>query len=563
MRVHWCSSDCTQTDSEDARQLSKRAKVSDPDVEMAGSGLPSGSGGKASRGEGARESTRTETEAARSSGETLQPGSGEPIQPAPEDAETRRGLKKSAELPIDDPRSEVRGLGLHLDDDVPTVTPTVQQTERPADAAEAHMSMGKMELISNAAAKMMNAVMCELTSAKVWTLAKTAIELFGASVSTFANKSKSCGIDSTLIIDLTARRDDGQFWVLGSKKDRERLEQMQQEYQTELLIGSAPCISFRTLLHPCGTKTQTDRVQDQERQHTPACIKAYKRQLIMGKDFWHEHPVHASSWCMPEMQEFLNDGRIHLVQGPMCHWRLASTGDGDEQGFVRGKTRWATSSSRLAALLAKEHDGENRRVRLIDRNEMIAASTYSPKFVNEALRVLGKQLIDDGRLDSVSLYSAGPTADFPDLDTREWQEDDYDQQGNLLDPIKVKEGKREEIEWVLKQKLFDYVPPSECAERQGRLYSLEWVLKNKGEKVRARLVVREIKKAKSEHEKLEPSDVFSAMPPVESMKALVSHVMAERAGKRGRILVLAVFDVSRAHFYGVCERDVYVEPPAE
>ena len=67
----------------------------------------------------------------------------------------------------------MRGRGLHLDDDVPIVTPTLQQTERPADAAEAHMSMGKMELISNAAAKMMNAaVKCELTSAEVWTLAK-------------------------------------------------------------------------------------------------------------------------------------------------------------------------------------------------------------------------------------------------------------------------------------------------------------------------------------------------------------------------------------------------------
>ena len=221
---------------------------------------------------------------------------------------------------------------------------------------------------------------------------------------------------------------------------------------------------------------------------------------------------------MPEMRELMNDGRVHLVQGPMCHWRLASTGDGDEQRFVRGKTRWATSSSRLAALLAREHAGENRRVRLIGRNEMIATSMYSPRFVNEALRVLGKQLIDDGRLDSVSLYSAGPTADFPELDTREWQEED---QRNLLtisreiyfDPIKVKERKREEIEWVLKQKLFDYVPQSECTERQGRPYSLKWVLKNKGEKVRARLVVREIKKAKSEYEKLEPSDVFSAMPP--------------------------------------------------
>ena len=171
---------------------------------------------------------------------------------------------------------------------------------------------------------------------------------------------------------------------------------------------------------------------------------------------------------MPEMRELLNYGRVHLMQGPMCHWRLASTGDGDEQGFVRGKTRWATSSSRLATLLAREHAGETRRVRLIGRNETIAAAMYSPRLVNEALRALGKQLVDDGRLDSVSLYSAVPTADFPELVTQERQEDDYDQQGNLLDPIKVKEGKREEIEWVLKQKLFDYVPQSECAERQDR-----------------------------------------------------------------------------------------------
>ena len=42
------------------------------------------------------------------------------------------------------------------------------------------------------------------------------------------------------------------------------------------------------------------------------------------------------------------------------------------------------------------------------------------------------------------------------------------------------------------------------------------------------------------------------MPPVESLKAVVSHVMTERVDKRGRTLVLAVFDVSRAHFDGVC-----------
>ena len=63
--------------------------------------------------------------------------------------------------------------------------------------------------------------------------------------------------------------------------------------------------------------------------------------------------------------------------------------------------------------------------------------------------------------------------------------------------------------------------------------------------VRARLVVREIKKAKTEDEKLEPSDVFPAVPPVGCLKALISHVMTERVGGRGPNLVLGVFDMSR------------------
>ena len=48
------------------------------------------------------------------------------------------------------------GRGEHLDDDVPIVTPIVQQAEQAADAADTHMSVGKMEMISRAAAKMTN-----------------------------------------------------------------------------------------------------------------------------------------------------------------------------------------------------------------------------------------------------------------------------------------------------------------------------------------------------------------------------------------------------------------------
>ena len=67
---------------------------------------------------------------------------------AAEDADTRRGLKRSAELPYDDgARDRAPGRGEHLDHDVLIATPIVQQAEQAADAADAHMSVGKMEMI--------------------------------------------------------------------------------------------------------------------------------------------------------------------------------------------------------------------------------------------------------------------------------------------------------------------------------------------------------------------------------------------------------------------------------
>ena len=102
MKTHWCSSDCTQTDSEEARQLSKQAKMSE-EIYCRGAA-------EKHLVAKAHENPREQKQRLRGVVEkTLQPGSGEPMQTAPEDAETRRGLKRSAELPIDDPRSEVRG----------------------------------------------------------------------------------------------------------------------------------------------------------------------------------------------------------------------------------------------------------------------------------------------------------------------------------------------------------------------------------------------------------------------------------------------------------------------
>ena len=63
-------------------------------------------------------------------------------------------------------------------------------------------------------------------------------------------------------------------------------------------------------------------------------------------------------------------------------------------------------------------------VRLVERNGAVAGATCSPRFAKEVLEAFGKQLVDDRRLNSVCLHSAGPTAHFLELDTEEWQEDD-------------------------------------------------------------------------------------------------------------------------------------------
>ena len=94
----------------------------------------------------------------------------------------------------------------------------MQQAEQAADAADAHMSVGKMEMISKTAAKITNSAAAGVLT-EIWTIAKTAIELFGASVSRFANKFTSYSIDSRLLFDMTAKRDVGQFWDLGTRED--------------------------------------------------------------------------------------------------------------------------------------------------------------------------------------------------------------------------------------------------------------------------------------------------------------------------------------------------------
>ena len=122
-----------------------------------------------------------------------------------------------------------------------------------------------------------------------------------------------------------------------------------------------------------------------------------------------------------------------------------------------------------------------------------------------------------GELGAEYLFTmeAGPV---PTIDDRLWMKqqeahfEDYwdDVNGGWLEPSKVRAARKEELDWVIRQGVFEQIPEEDVT---GKKLSLKWIDSMKpGGRYRSRLVVREIKNAKTADEKLDPSDVFSSMP---------------------------------------------------
>ena len=84
-------------------------------------------------------------------------------------------------------------------------------------------------------------------------------------------------------------------------------------------------------------------------------------------------------------------------------------------------------------------------------------------------------------------------------------------------------------------------------------------------KIRSRLCAREYKTKKKGNiqRALPASQLFSAMPPLEAVKVLVSIMMSVSLSNKGKSLKLRHYDISRAHFQGTGQRLIYIKLPAE
>ena len=154
-------------------------------------------------------------------------------------------------------------------------------------------------------------------------------------------------------------------------------------------------------------------------------------------------------------------------------------------------------------------------------------------------------------------------AEQMEADDEEWAAWD-DVKGGALRVSDVKAARREEVEYMVKRRIWTQRPVNECWQRTGSApISVRWVDTNKGVEgqmeVRSRLVARnfKVKGGCKEREDM----IFASTPPLEALRMLCSKAAAPSArGSRRKMLFM---DARKAHLNPRCLEDVYIELPEE
>ena len=370
-------------------------------------------------------------------------------------------------------------------------------------------------------------------------------------------------------IDLEEMKPDGsERWDLDKDEDYNLAVHLVAKEQPWLVTSSPPCTTFSPLRRLSNHKRGPKVVAEEERLGEERLVKAIeicKLQMSLGGFFLHEHPKGSTSWEIPVVKELVAQEGVYLVQSPMCKFEMKQV-DKDGEGYIRKETLWLTNCKEIAEELegeCKNLKGKelHRHIHLIGGRAK-AAQVYPKPLVREILRGLRNALMESKQLSAVEEAVSGPSPD----DAVEWDQEVEefvdDISGASLDPQKVKEARQVELDWLRKEKVYERVPASHA---KGALLKLKWVDVNKGDKenvkIRSRIVAKEVKKAKKPHEQMGAAETFSATPPIESVFTLLSIFMNKR--KDGKKVKLASWDISRAHFMGTAQREIYVELPPE
>ena len=296
------------------------------------------------------------------------------------------------------------------------------------------------------------------------------------------------------------------------------------------------------------TQGEKDDELHRARVHMQFVCRMYKLQHDEGRHFLHEHCQSELSWrkdCVEEIQE-MTGAKLTVSRGN-CN------PPSNEKPTVMVTNCPATASTLRVSVKARflnkrypedlersEHKSiEDLRVDISSGIQLQQKWSRQHKYLLASVDVKNP-LVNFNDLEN----SVPPEESKDDLLDQAWD----DHTGESLDAKKVKEARQLEMDYHEKMHVFDKVPIAQCWERTGKApLKARWVDIDKGTRYRSRWVTKQFKGSDSE-------EWFAATPPIEALRALISHTMGGPKKK-----ALMVCDVSRAFFCAPVQHEIYVE----
>jgi hypothetical protein len=398
------------------------------------------------------------------------------------------------------------------------------------------------------------------------------------------------GLTRSHAFDLTlCDPEDGLPWDLNCPIKRAKVESIILDEEPMILIGSPTCRAFSQLIELSRNRVDPGKLAALTAEcveHLKFSFHLYNLQAAGKRYFLHEQPYGAWSWSFDFVKELREMPGVHFVRGVQCGFGQWSR-DVHGEGLVLKPTGWLTNSSEVAERVGVECSNKtapsatpHRHIHLVN-GKASAAEVYPQALVLAILEGFAAQLRRDGTTEArcIGLITECDLVQEADVDwsaEEGWSHID-DVSGKPLNSERVTLARSDELAYIRKMGVYRKVPLADCFAATGRWpIKVKWIDINKGDEqqelYRSRLVAQELRS----HEWRD--DVFAATPPLESLKYMFSLAVTELEGdpavalyrppdrtyyyyhpKDDDDIVIALFDVSRAHFHSPSRREVYVE----
>ena len=379
-------------------------------------------------------------------------------------------------------------------------------------------------------------------------------------------EAKKYGLKAGEAMDLTTG------WDFRREEDRRRARRYLEEKRPKLLIGSPMCTMFSPLQRMTPWSKEKERRWTENRLHLQFVASLYEEQAKANRYFLHEHPAQATSWALEEIRKLRGDSGVFVVTGDQCMYGL-TTKSARKGGVAPAKksTTFMTNSYHIARELDRRCDGTHAHQKLIAGRAM-RAERYPPALCRAICRGLIRE--ERNRAEHVRAVAevspcegwrrAIDPGDFhdnveetirqlaPSTEGGAWD----DVTGMPLDSKRVRQARKEEVDYIRSKKVWTKIPRAEAQRRGLKVIKTKWIDINKGDDdnpvYRSRFVAKEYNDG-------EAPGLFAGTPPLEAMRYII-HRAATRGSKRK---VVMINDVARAFFEAQVRRQVCVEIPEE